>query len=68
MECWKEEVISVSVYEKKHISERRKEPGKVKVKNLVGIKIMEVIPKIQQEMDARGHPGTLSCGNQHGSW
>lgn len=45
MECWKEEVVSVSVYEKKHISERSKEPGKVKVKNLVGRKIMEVIPK-----------------------
>lgn len=45
MECWQEEVMSVSVSEKKQISEKSKEPGKVKVKNLVGRNIMEVILK-----------------------
>lgn len=44
----------------------------MQMKNLVGRKTMEVmlktkdLTKTQLEMGTRGHPGTLSCSNQHG--
>lgn len=75
LECWKEELMSIRrVSEKKKVSEKRREPGKMKVKNMVGRKVMEAIletkdlTKTQLEMDARRHSGTLACSNQHRSW
>lgn len=69
----KRSYVSKGFWKEKHLWKKRREPEKVKVKNLVGRKIMEVIPetkdltKTQLEMDVRGHPRTLACSNQHGS-